>query len=108
MWKRFTERAKQVVFVAHEHAQRHGGGIISTEHLLLGLLSQSDSSAIDILEGLNVNLRSLLAEVERAMPRGENHPTQDMTLGSQARKAVDLAEEEARNLKADHIGTAHL
>ena len=45
MWQRFTERARKVVFYAQEEAQKFGEGYVSTEHLLLGLVRESDSVA---------------------------------------------------------------
>ncbi|MBL8066069.1 MAG: hypothetical protein JNM34_09450, partial [Chthonomonadaceae bacterium] len=49
MWQRFTERARKVVFFAQEEAQKFGEGYVSTEHLLLGLVRETDSVAARVL-----------------------------------------------------------
>ena len=108
MWQRFTERARKVVFYAQEEAQRFGEGYVSTEHLLLGLVRESDSVAARVLEKLNVSLNRIRAEVEKQLPRGDARPSQDMTLTPRAKRVIDLAYDEARNLNNNYIGTEHL
>jgi ATP-dependent Clp protease ATP-binding subunit ClpC len=108
MWQRFTERARKVVFYAQEEAQRFGEGYVSTEHLLLGLVRESDSVAARVLEKLGVNLSRIRAEVEKQLPRGDARPSQDMTLTPRAKRVIDLAYDEARNLNNNYIGTEHL
>jgi ATP-dependent Clp protease ATP-binding subunit ClpC len=108
MWQRFTERARKVVFYAQEEAQRFGEGYVSTEHLLLGLVRESDSVAARVLEKLGVSLNRIRAEVEKQLPRGDARPAQDMTLTPRAKRVIDLAYDEARNLNNNYIGTEHL
>src|ERR1700692_3121053 len=108
MWQRFTERARKVVFYAQEEAQRFGEGYVSTEHLLLGLVRESDSVAARGLEKLGVSLNRIRAEVEKQLPRGDARPSQDMTLTPRAKRVIDLAYDEARNLNNNYIGTEHL
>jgi ATP-dependent Clp protease ATP-binding subunit ClpC len=108
MWQRFTERARKVVFYAQEEAQKFGEGYVSTEHLLLGLVRESDSVAARVLEKLGVSLNRIRAEVEKQLPRGDARPTQDMTLTPRAKRVIDLAYDEARNLNNNYIGTEHL
>ncbi|MBI1756556.1 MAG: ATP-dependent Clp protease ATP-binding subunit [Fimbriimonas ginsengisoli] len=108
MWQRFTERARKVVFYAQEEAQKFGEGYVSTEHLLLGLVRESDSVAARVLEKLGVSLNRIRAEVERQLPRGDARPSQDMTLTPRAKRVIDLAYDEARNLNNNYIGTEHL
>ncbi len=108
MWQRFTERARKVVFYAQEEAQRFGEGYVSTEHLLLGLVRETDSVAARVLEKLSVSLNRIRAEVEKQLPRGDARPTQDMTLTPRAKRVIDLAYDEARNLNNNYIGTEHL
>ncbi len=108
MWQRFTERARKVVFYAQEEAQKFGEGYVSTEHLLLGLVRESDSVAARVLEKLGVSLTKIRAEVEKQLPRGESRPSQDMTLTPRAKRVIDLAYDEARNLNNNYIGTEHL
>jgi ATP-dependent Clp protease ATP-binding subunit ClpC len=108
MWQRFTERARKVVFYAQEEAQKFGEGYVSTEHLLLGLVRESDSVAARVLEKLGVSLTRIRAEVEKQLPRGDARPSQDMTLTPRAKRVIDLAYDEARNLNNNYIGTEHL
>lgn len=108
MWQRFTERARKVVFYAQEEAQKFGEGYVSTEHLLLGLVRESDSVAARVLEKLNVTLNRVRAEVEKQLPRGDSRPNQDMSLTPRAKRVIDLAYDEARNLNNNYIGTEHL
>lgn len=108
MWQRFTERARKVVFYAQEEAQKFGEGYVSTEHLLLGLVRESDSVAARVLEKLGVSLTRIRAEVEKQLPRGDARPNQDMTLTPRAKRVIDLAYDEARNLNNNYIGTEHL
>lgn len=108
MWQRFTERARKVVFFAQEEAQKFGEGYVSTEHLLLGLVRESDSVAARVLEKLSVSLSRIRQEVEKQLPRGDARPSQDMTLTPRAKRVIDLAYDEARNLNNNYIGTEHL
>ncbi|MBN8690012.1 MAG: ATP-dependent Clp protease ATP-binding subunit [Armatimonadetes bacterium] len=108
MWQRFTERARKVVFYAQEEAQKFGEGYVSTEHLLLGLVRESDSVAARVLERLGVSLSRIRAEVEKQLPRGDARPSQEMTLTPRAKRVIDLAYDEARNLNNNYIGTEHL
>ena len=108
MWQRFTERARKVVFYAQEEAQKFGEGYVSTEHLLLGLVRESDSVAARVLDKLGVSLNRIRSEVEKQLPRGDARPSQDMTLTPRAKRVIDLAYDEARNLNNNYIGTEHL
>ncbi|CAN5517807.1 ATP-dependent Clp protease ATP-binding subunit [soil metagenome] len=108
MWQRFTERARKVVFYAQEEAQKFGEGYVSTEHLLLGLVREADSVAARVLEKLGVSLGRIRQEVEKQLPRGDARPSQDMPLTPRAKRVIDLAYDEARNLNNHYIGTEHL
>ncbi|MER3403708.1 MAG: ATP-dependent Clp protease ATP-binding subunit ClpC [Armatimonadota bacterium] len=108
MWQRFTERARKVIFYAQEEAQRLGESQVSTEHLLLGLVRESDSVAARILDRLGVSLQRIRNEVDRFAQRGDARPTQEMSLTSRAKRVIDLAYDEARQLNNNYIGTEHL
>ncbi len=97
-----------MVFFAQEEAQKFGEGYVSTEHLLLGLVRESDSVAARVLEKLGVSLNKIRTEVEKALPRGEGGKTQEMALTPRAKRVIDLAYDEARNLSNNYIGTEHL
>src|SRR4051794_1517583 len=108
MWQRFTERARRVVFFAQEEAARLGENYVGTEHLLLGLVRESDSVAARILDRLGVPLGRIRAEIERQVTRGHGSLDQDMQLTPRAKRVIDLAYEEARRLNNNYIGTEHI
>ena len=108
MWQRFTERARKVVFFAQEEAGRLGENYVSTEHLLLGLVRENDSVAARILDRMGVSLGRIRSEVERQVAHGEGRLGQDMQLTPRAKRVIDLAYDEARQLNNNYIGTEHL
>lgn len=108
MWQRFTDRARKVIFYAQEEAQRLGETQVSTEHLLLGLVRETDSVAVRILDRLGVSPQRIRAEIERYATRGEARYGAEMQLTSRAKRVIDLAYDEARQLNNNYIGTEHL
>ncbi|MCW3101047.1 MAG: ornithine carbamoyltransferase [Chthonomonadaceae bacterium] len=108
MWQRFTERARRVVFFAQEEAGRLGENYVSTEHLLLGLVRENDSVAARILDSMGVSLGRIRNEIERQVARGDGRLGQDMQLTPRAKRVIDLAYDEARQLRNNYIGTEHL
>ncbi len=108
MWQRFTERARRVVFFAQDEANRLGENYVSTEHLLLGLVRETDSVAARILEKMGVSLSRIRAEVLRRVSRGDGRVGQEMQLTPRAKRVIDLAYDEARQLNNNYIGTEHL
>ena len=108
MWQRFTERARRVVFFAQEEAGRLGENYVSTEHLLLGLVRENDSVAARILDRIGVSLGRVRSEIERQVARGDGRLGQDMQLTPRAKRVIDLAYDEARQLNNNYIGTEHL
>src|SRR5438105_3078104 len=108
MWQRFTERARRVVFFAQEEAGRLGENYVSTEHLLLGLVRENDSVAARILDRMGVSLGRIRSEIERQVTRGDGRLGQDMQLTPRAKRVIDFAYDEARQLSNNYIGTEHL
>ena len=108
LWMRFTERARRVVFFAQEEATRLGENYVGTEHLLLGLVRENDSVAARILDRLGVPLGRIRSDIERQVTRGHGNLGQDMQLTPRAKRVIDLAYEEARQLNNNYIGTEHL
>jgi len=108
VWQRFTERARRVVFFAQEEAGRLGENYVSTEHLLLGLVRESDSVAARILETLGVSASRVRTEIERQVTKGDGRTGPDMQLTPRAKRVIDLAYDEARQLNNNYIGTEHL
>ncbi|MGC4045621.1 MAG: Clp protease N-terminal domain-containing protein [Armatimonas sp.] len=109
MWQRFTERARRVIFYAQEETGRLGENYVSTEHILLGIVREDDTVAARILDLLGVSRGRIRAEVERQITAGEGAKIgQDMQLTPRAKRVIDLAYEEARELRNNYIGTEHL
>src|SRR5580704_13647519 len=108
VWQRFTERARKVVFYAQEEAGRLGENYVSTEHLLLGLVRENDSVAARILDRMGISLVRIRAEIEQAVERGDGRLGQDMQLTPRAKRTIDLAYDESRQLNNNYIGTEHL
>ncbi len=108
MWQRFTERARRVVFFAQEEAGKLGENYVSTEHLLLGLVRENDSVAARILERMGISLGRIRSEIERNVSHGDSRPSQEMQLTPRAKRVIDLAYDEARQLNNNYIGTEHL
>jgi len=108
MWQRFSERARKVVFYAQEEGQRYGEGYVSTEHLLLGLCRERDSTAGQALEELGLWSHQVDEETRKHLPQVDPRPSQDMTLTPRAKRVIDLAYDEARYFNDNFIGTEHL
>jgi ATP-dependent Clp protease ATP-binding subunit ClpA len=104
----FTERARKVLSLAQEEAQRFNHNYIGTEHLLLGLVREGDGVAAKVLSNLGVHLASVRAEVERMIGRGDRIVLGDVGLTPRAKKVVELAVDEARRLNHNYIGTEHI
>jgi ATP-dependent Clp protease ATP-binding subunit ClpA len=108
MWQRFTERARRLVFFAQEEAGKLGEGYVSTEHLLLGMIRENDSVSSRILQRLGVSLSELHEEILRLVAKGDGQTGGDMQLTPRAKRVIDLAYDEARQLNNNYIGTEHL
>src|SRR5689334_12564180 len=108
MWQRFTERSRRIVFFAQEEAGRLGELYVSTEHLLLGLVRENDCVAARVLDRMGVSLGRIRSETERHLTRGNGRLGQDMQLTPRAKRVIDLAYDEARQLSNNYIGTEHL
>jgi ATP-dependent Clp protease ATP-binding subunit ClpA len=108
MWQRFSERARKTVFYAQREAQRLGEGFVSTEHLLLGILCEEDSTATRVMEKLGVSPKAVQKELLSQLPSPQQESGRDMSLTPRAKRVIDLAYDEARNLNHNYIGTEHL
>ena len=105
MWQRFTERARRVVFFAQEEAKNKDEAFVGTEHILLGLIRAFDSVAARILDRLGISVGQVRAEVEvetNSLGYGGCGP--DMQSTPRAKRVIDLAYEEARELNNNYIG----
>jgi ATP-dependent Clp protease ATP-binding subunit ClpC len=108
MFERFTDRARHVVVLAQEEARLLNHSHIGTEHLLLGLLHESQGVAARALEALGISLESARTEVERMIGRGEGVPSGHIPFTPRAKKVLELSLREALNLDHNYIGTEHI
>jgi ATP-dependent Clp protease ATP-binding subunit ClpC len=109
MFNRFTERARKVIILAKEEAKRFNHDYIGTEHILLGLIREGEGVAATVLEKMGVSLENIRIEIEKLVQPGP--ATQiigDLPFTPRAKKALELAAEEARSLGHNYIGTEHL
>ncbi|MGN6563127.1 MAG: ATP-dependent Clp protease ATP-binding subunit [Thermomicrobiales bacterium] len=105
---KFTERARRVLTLAQEEAQRFNHNYIGTEHLLLGLVREGDGIAARVLNNLGVQLPKVRSAVEFIIGRGETMIMGEIGLTPRAKKVIELAVDEARRLNHHYIGTEHL
>ena len=105
---KFTERARRVLTLAQEEAQRFNHNYIGTEHLLLGLVREGDGVAAKVLANLGVELQKVRSAVEFIIGRGDRAVLGEIGLTPRAKKVIELAVDEARRLNHHYIGTEHL
>src|SRR6516225_9107396 len=109
MYERFTDRARRVLQLANQEAQRFNHEYIGTEHILLGVLKEGSGVAANVLRNVDVDLRKIRTEVEKivvAAPAVATSNRRPQTL--RAKKVIEYSIEEARNLKHKYVGTEHL
>src|SRR5438105_13852580 len=105
---KFTERARKVLTLAQEEAQRFNHNYIGTEHLLLGLVREGDGVAARVLGNMGVQLPKVRSAVEFIIGRGERLEMGEIGLTPRAKRVIELAVDEARRLNHHYIGTEHL
>jgi ATP-dependent Clp protease ATP-binding subunit ClpC len=109
MFERFTDRARKVMQLANQEAQRFNHEYIGTEHILLGLVKEGSGVAANVLKNLDIDLKKVRVEVEKFVQTGPDM----VTIGRlpqtpRAKKVIDYSIEEARNLNHNYVGTEHL
>ena len=107
-FEKFSERARRVLSLAQEEAQRFNHNYIGTEHILLGLVRETDGVAAKVLASLGVELNKVRSAVEFIIGRGERTTPGEIGLTPRAKKVIELAVDEARCLNHTYIGTEHL
>jgi ATP-dependent Clp protease ATP-binding subunit ClpC len=109
MYERFTDRARKVMQLANQEAQRFNHEYIGTEHILLGLVKEGSGVAANVLKNLDVDLRKIRMEVEKIVQAGPDMVTMGkLPHTPRAKKVIEYAIEEARNLNHNYVGTEHL
>ncbi len=107
-FEKFSERARRVLSLAQEEAQRFNHNYIGTEHILLGLVRETEGVAARVLSSLAVDLSKVRSAVEFIIGRGEKPAQGEIGLTPRAKKVVELAVDEARRMNHTYIGTEHL
>ncbi len=105
---KFTERARKVLSLAQEEAQRFQHSYIGTEHLLLGLVREGEGVAAQVLHNLGVELQAVRNALEFIIGRGDRIVLGEIGLTPRAKKVIELAIDEARRMNHHYIGTEHL
>ncbi|UCD55860.1 MAG: ATP-dependent Clp protease ATP-binding subunit [Candidatus Omnitrophota bacterium] len=109
MFNRFTERARKIILLAKEEAKRFNHDYIGTEHILLGLVREGEGVAAAVLASLGLGPDKIRFEIEKLVQPGPaTIVTGDIPFTPKAKKVIELAMDEARNLGHNYIGTEHL
>ena len=109
MFERFTDRARKVMALANQEAQRFNHEYIGTEHILLGLVKEGSGVAANVLKNLDVDIKKLRLEVEKLVKSGPDMVTMGkLPQTPRAKKVIEYAIEEARSLNHNYVGTEHI
>jgi ATP-dependent Clp protease ATP-binding subunit ClpC len=109
MYECFSDRARKVIQLANQEAIRLNHEYIGTEHILLGLIMEESGVAANVLKNLRVDCRKIRLEVEGLVQSGPKPVTMSkLPKTPRAKKVIEFAMEESRNLKHDWIGTEHI
>ena len=109
MFERFTDRARKIMALANQEAQRFNHEYIGTEHILLGLVKEGSGVGATVLKNLDVDIKKLRLEVEKLVKSGPDMVTMGkLPQTPRAKKVVEYAIEEARTLNHNYVGTEHI
>ena len=108
MFERFTDRARRVVVLAQEEARMFNHNYIGTEHLLLGLIRESEGVAAKALESLGISLDVVRQQVEEIIGQGQQEPSGHIPFTKRAKKALEMSLRESVQLGHNYIGTEHI
>jgi ATP-dependent Clp protease ATP-binding subunit ClpA len=108
MFERFTDRARNVVVLAQEEARMLDHNYIGTEHILLGLIHESQGLAARALESMGIGLEPVRQAVEEIVGRGKKSPSGHIPFTARAKKVLELSLREALQLSHNYIGTEHI
>jgi ATP-dependent Clp protease ATP-binding subunit ClpC len=106
----FTERVRKVLAMAREEAARLHHEYVGTEHILLGLIREGEGVAAAVLQNLSIDLDEIQQKIEETVKKGKAAQTTgpDLPYTSRAKKVLELAMSEARELTHSYVGTEHL
>src|SRR6476661_6693524 len=109
MMNNFTPRAQQVLALAIKEADRFNHNYVGTEHLLLGLIKLGEGVAVNVLQNIGLDLKTVRMEVEKHVG---SHPETNMVgnipYTPRVKKVLALASKEAKALNHSYVGTEHI
>jgi ATP-dependent Clp protease ATP-binding subunit ClpC len=105
----FTDRVRKVLAMAREEAIRLQHDYVGTEHILLGLIREGEGVAAAVLMNLNVDLEQIHERIEESVKKGKaTIALGELPYTSRAKKVLEYAMAEARELNHSYVGTEHL
>jgi ATP-dependent Clp protease ATP-binding subunit ClpC len=105
---KFSERARRVLTLAQDEAQSLNHNYIGNEHILLGLVKEEDGIAAKVLVNMGINLGKISQAVEYIIGPGDKTNINTNGLTTKAKRVIELAIDEARQMGHTYIGTEHL
>lgn len=110
MFEKFTERARKVMSMGRQEAQRLNSEFIGAEHILLGIVAEGGGLAARVLKTMNVDPKRILAEVEKLVTPSVAAASilGQLPFSPRAKRVIELAGEVSSSLKHDVIGTEHI
>jgi ATP-dependent Clp protease ATP-binding subunit ClpA len=108
MWEPFSEGARRSIVLAQEAAQRLGNNFIGSEHIVLGIVDAGNNIAVDAFASFNVSAEKIWEVAERNLGHGKGVVQQEMVFTPYAKRMIEMAFEESRQLNHNYIGIEHL
>ena len=109
MFERFTDRARKVMALANQEAQRLEAGSLGPEHILLGIAKEGDGVGANTLKNLGIDFQAIRQEVEKSKGASSSTPgLMKVDRNAAAEKVLEYSIQEARNLNHNYVGTEHL
>ena len=105
---KFTERARKVLSLAQEEAQRFQHNYIGTEHLLLALIHESKGVAAEVLGNLEIDTNEIRETIEAIIDKGDRILLDEIGFTPRSKKVIELAKDEAQSMKHHYVGIEHL
>lgn len=109
MYQRFTDRARKVMMLANQEAQRLNHGYVGTEHILLGLIKENSGVAAHVLKGMGLDLHKIRLEAEKLVQPGPDMIIfGKLPLTPMANEVIEYSVESADELNDHYVGTEHI
>jgi ATP-dependent Clp protease ATP-binding subunit ClpA len=109
VFERLTDRARRVMALANQQAERYNHEYVGTEHVLLGFVHEGSGIGANVLKKIGIDLRRVRLEVEKIIKIGpEMVAMRKLPQSPQTKKVIEYAIEEARSLGHNHVGTEHI